>query len=71
VRLAHEIAAFPQTCLREDRMSVLEQEGRSTEEAMANEFRHGVVSLSADTLSGARRFAGGAGRHGSFGDDGR
>ncbi|MDI5979595.1 crotonase/enoyl-CoA hydratase family protein [Amycolatopsis magusensis] len=63
-RLAAQIAAFPQTCLREDRLSVLEQEGLSEEDAMAAELRHGLVSLSSDALAGAQRFASGAGRHG-------
>jgi enoyl-CoA hydratase/carnithine racemase len=67
-RLAEELAAFPRTCLREDRLSVLEQEGRTEADAMAGEYRHGLVSLAADTLAGAGRFAGGAGRHGTFGD---
>jgi enoyl-CoA hydratase len=45
--LAAEIAAWPQTCLRQDRLSVLGQEGLSGPEAMANEFAHGTVSLGA------------------------
>ena len=65
-RLAARLAAFPQTCLRQDRLSVLEQDGLDEPDAMANEFRHGLVSLAADTIAGATRFAGGAGRHGSF-----
>jgi enoyl-CoA hydratase len=64
--LAASLARFPQTCLRQDRLSVLEQAGMTIEDAMANELRHGLVSLQADTLSGAARFAEGAGRHGSF-----
>ena len=64
--LAAQIAAFPQACLRQDRLSLLEQDGVSEEVAMANELRHGLISLEADTLSGADRFASGAGRHGSF-----
>ena len=64
IALAAEIAAFPQTCMREDRMSVLEQDGLDTDAAIANELRHGMVSLATDTLAGASRFAGGAGRHG-------
>ncbi|MGI5272627.1 crotonase/enoyl-CoA hydratase family protein [Nonomuraea sp. CA-218870] len=63
--LAAEIARFPQTCLRGDRMSVLEQEGLGEAEAMRNELRHGVLSLP-EAASGAARFAGGAGRHGDF-----
>ncbi|MEV4355520.1 crotonase/enoyl-CoA hydratase family protein [Nonomuraea sp. NPDC049625] len=65
--LAREIARFPQTCLRGDRMSALEQEGLSEQEAMLNELRHGLVSLP-DAVGGAARFAAGAGRHGDFGD---
>ena len=63
--LARQLAAFPQTCLREDRASVLEQEGLDEAAALANEFRHGLLSLAADTLAGAARFAGGEGRHGA------
>ncbi|PXY32700.1 enoyl-CoA hydratase [Prauserella muralis] len=65
-RLAAEIAAFPQTCLREDRLSMLEQEGLPEPEALAAELRHGLASLGADALAGAQRFASGAGRHGRF-----
>ena len=65
-RLAHEIAAFPQTCLRNDRRSVLFQEGRLEADAMAYEFAAGANSLQADALAGAARFAAGAGRHGTF-----
>lgn len=66
VALAEQLAAFPQTCLRQDRLSAYEQDGLSVDEAIANEWRHGEVSLAADTLAGAARFADGAGRHGSF-----
>ncbi|WP_326834637.1 crotonase/enoyl-CoA hydratase family protein [Amycolatopsis rhabdoformis] len=66
LELANALAAFPQTCLREDRASVLEQPGLSEEAALANEFAHGQTSLTTDTLAGATRFATGAGRHGSF-----
>jgi enoyl-CoA hydratase len=62
--LAGEIAALPQLCLRQDRMSVLEQEGLGDEDALRNELRHGQVSL-AEAVSGAQRFADGAGRHGA------
>jgi enoyl-CoA hydratase len=67
-RLAVEIAAFPQTCLRQDRLSALEQDGLGEPEALTNEFAHGLTSLASDTAAGASRFAGGAGRHGSFED---
>jgi enoyl-CoA hydratase len=63
--LAREIARFPQTCLRGDRLSALEQDGLGEEEAMRNELRHGLVSLP-DAVGGAARFAEGAGRHGDY-----
>jgi enoyl-CoA hydratase len=62
--LAAQLAAFPQTCLREDRASLLEQEELDEAAALANEFRHGLRSLAADALPGAARFAAGEGRHG-------
>lgn len=65
-QLAREIAEFPQVCMRGDRMSAYEQLDLSFEEAMANEFKHGLAALQQETSEGAKRFAGGAGRHGSF-----
>jgi enoyl-CoA hydratase len=64
-QLAAQLAAFPQTCLREDRLSLLEQEGLAEEQAMAGELAHGRRSL-ADVQAGLDRFRGGAGRHGEF-----
>ena len=63
--LARELSDLPQECLRNDRLSVLEQEGRPETEALANEFRHGLRSLAAGAIEGATRFAQGEGRHGS------
>jgi enoyl-CoA hydratase len=65
--LAQQLARFPQTCMREDRLSLLESLGLDEADALANEFRHGVRSL-AEVASGLERFRGGAGRHGSFRD---
>jgi enoyl-CoA hydratase len=66
--LAAEIARFPQVCLRNDRASVLEQDGLTLEGALANEFRRGRATLaSGESVSGAERFAQGAGRGGRFG----
>jgi enoyl-CoA hydratase len=65
VRLGHELAGLPQACLRNDRLSVIEQWDLDEPAAIANEVRHGVESLrSSDVLEGLARFAGGAGRHG-------
>jgi enoyl-CoA hydratase len=63
--LAQQLALFPQTCMREDRLSVLEQDGLDESDAIANELRHGLRSL-ADVQAGLERFRSGAGRHGSF-----
>ncbi len=63
--LAAELAAFPQTTMRHDLASMREQHGLAASDALANELRHGEQSLS-EALAGARRFADGAGRHGSF-----
>jgi enoyl-CoA hydratase len=52
--------------MRRDRLSLLEQESLDEEAALANELRHGMVSLAADTVEGAARFAAGEGRHGEF-----
>ncbi len=65
--LAAELARFPQACLREDRLSLLEQGGLEEEQAMAGEFEHGLRSLAA-VGSGLERFRAGAGRHGAFED---
>jgi enoyl-CoA hydratase len=65
--LAAELARFPQTCLRGDRLSSLEAEGLAEDEAIAAEYRHGLGSME-DAIKGAGRFASGRGRHGDFTD---
>jgi enoyl-CoA hydratase len=63
--LARELAAFPQTCLRQDRLSMLEQWGLNEAAALTNELEHGLISLG-EVQAGLDRFRGGAGRHGAF-----
>jgi enoyl-CoA hydratase len=68
--LAAEIARFPQTCVRSDRASALDQEGLGLEAAMASELSLGMETLqSGEGAAGARRFAEGAGRHGQSAPD--
>ena len=68
VALAHELAALPQTCLRGDRLALLESEGLDEDAAWRAEWEHGRRTLaSGETLAGARAFAAGAGRHGAPG----
>jgi enoyl-CoA hydratase len=65
--LARELAAFPQRCLRSDRLAAYEQDGLDEAAALANEWRHGSATIaSGETREGAARFRGGAGRHGRF-----
>ena len=67
IKLARQIAGFPQTCMRGDRLSSLEQWGMSEEGAIANEFTHGMKTMkSGETLEGAKKFKSGVGRHGQF-----
>jgi enoyl-CoA hydratase len=64
-QLASELARFPQRCLREDRLSVLEQEGLREPAAITNELVHGQRSLT-EVQAGLERFRAGEGRHGAF-----
>ena len=67
VKLARQLAAFPQACLRNDRRSVLEQWSLNEDEAIADEMRGGLkVISSGETLAGASGFSSGIGRHGTF-----
>jgi enoyl-CoA hydratase len=64
-RLAADLAARPQACLRSDRLSAIESLSLSRDDAMVNEFTHGLASLSDPAmLKGVLSFRDGAGRHG-------
>lgn len=64
-RLAAEIAALPQICLRNDRRSLIAGFGQSVSDAMELEFELGMQTVaSGETAAGAQRFVDGAGRHG-------
>jgi len=65
--LARQIAAFPQLCMNADRESAYLQADTDFDTAMRVETEGGLkVIASGETVSGAMRFAGGAGRHGRF-----
>jgi enoyl-CoA hydratase len=65
--LASQLAAFPQRCLRSDRLSAHESWSLPLETALRNEHRHGIATVQSDeTRAGAARFAAGEGRHGKF-----
>jgi enoyl-CoA hydratase len=66
VALAQTLCGFPQTALRNDRLSAIEQWDLSGE-AARNEVRRGLDSIaSGETAEGSARFVKGDGRRGSF-----
>lgn len=67
LKLAEDIAAFPQLCMRTDRASALNQWSLSEEDALTAEFAGGAEVLKAGSArEGAARFSDGQGRHGKF-----
>jgi enoyl-CoA hydratase len=65
VALAHELSAFPQRCLRADRLSAHTQWSLDLPAALEAELAGGAaVVASGESAEGAARFSGGAGRHG-------
>ena len=69
IELAHEIAAFPHIAMRSDRMSAIRQWDLPEAEAIALETQLAAEARRVEARSGAARFAAGAGRHGTTGDD--
>jgi enoyl-CoA hydratase len=57
--LARELAQFPQTCLRADRLSAYRQWDLPLEAALQQEFNGGVPALLVEGLAGGARFAAG------------
>lgn len=64
--LAHDIARFPQTCMRADRRSAIRSHGMPVREALIQEWYNGREALIEDGVAGATRFKDGLGRHGDF-----
>ena len=69
ITLARQIAAFPQRCLRADRLSAYQQWDKDQETALRDEGAGGFPVVFEEAIAGAERFAKGAGRHGSFEKD--
>ena len=65
LELARQLSVHPQACMRADRWSARAQFNVPLEEALRREFVRGVAVLDAESIPGARRFAGGEGRHGA------
>jgi len=67
LKLARELCQFPFECMKNDRLSCYEQHSLSVKEALKNEFKHGLKSLSTgDFLYGSKSFVEGRGKHGNF-----
>jgi enoyl-CoA hydratase len=65
IALAEQLAALPQTCMRNDRRSAYEQFGMGLDEALAHEYALGQQTLASGEAShGTSLFASGAGRSG-------
>lgn len=66
IQLANDIAAFPQTCLRADRLSAMRQWSLDMDAALKAEVEGGLDVLeSGETMKGATAFTKGKGRHGA------
>lgn len=67
IELASQLAAFPQGCLRSDRLSSYDQWSLDLPDALRSEYRYGIETMrSGESMEGASRFAAGEGRHGRF-----
>ena len=65
LQLAQSLTKLPQHGLRNDRASLYQQWALSEDDARRNELRLGLETIaSGESVSGAARFASGAGRHG-------
>ncbi|KAK6342146.1 hypothetical protein TWF730_001624 [Orbilia blumenaviensis] len=72
-KIANQLLVFPQECMNLDRRSAYyaAYEASGFGDAMKYEFDNGVKVISEESVSGAKRFSSGVGRHGSFGGEGK
>lgn len=67
LELARQISAFPQTCLRNDRLSAIGQWSLDWDAATTREIELGLATLrTGEAREGAARFVAGQGRGGAF-----
>ncbi|MDG2111456.1 MAG: crotonase/enoyl-CoA hydratase family protein [Actinomycetota bacterium] len=64
--LAHDIARFPQMCMRADVASAKASYGLTVRDGLEQEYLGSKAMVQAEGIAGARRFAAGAGRSGDF-----
>jgi enoyl-CoA hydratase len=66
ISLAQDMASRPQAALRSDRLSSYEQWSLTLDDALANEYRHGMATLqTGEMLEGLSRYASGGWREGT------
>ena len=66
LQIAEQLSAFPQICMRADRLSAINQWSLDWDEATKAEMNGGLPAVQAEAIAGASRFSGGTGRHGKF-----
>ena len=66
--ITHQIASFPQSCLRSDRRLAISQHGLSVREGLVQEWNNSLHELRRGGIDGAAKFRNGKGRHGVFND---
>lgn len=66
LELARQLAGFPQGCMLSDRRSAYEQWDLPLEDALRHEGALSTPMVLAEGVTGAARFVGGAGRHGTY-----
>ncbi|KAF2971751.1 hypothetical protein GQX73_g1850 [Xylaria multiplex] len=67
-KIAKQLLTFPQRCMNVDRSNCYYSvyNAPSFEDALSNEFENGIKVIAAESIAGAAKFSGGAGRHGAF-----
>lgn len=66
LEIAEQLSAFPQICMRADRLSAINQWSLDWDEAAKAEMKGGLPAVQAEAIAGASRFSGGTGRNGKF-----
>ncbi|MCW5681932.1 MAG: crotonase/enoyl-CoA hydratase family protein [Xanthobacteraceae bacterium] len=66
LEIAEQLSAFPQTCMRADRLSAISQWDLDWDEATRREMEGGMRAIKEEAIAGATRFSSGQGRHGKF-----
>ncbi|XP_002741983.1 enoyl-CoA hydratase EchA19-like [Saccoglossus kowalevskii] len=68
IKLANQIASFPQKCMKADRRSAYYScyDSTSLEDAMRYEHNNGKPIIAKESVAGASKFVSGVGRSGSF-----